>query len=61
VVADQTSHHLIINEANTAARLALASGFPQLVYPCLFRERVLESLSQDRLRNSAYWSGISRD
>jgi len=59
VVDDHASHNLIINEANATARLATATGFPLLVYPCLFQERASEALSHDRRRNSAYWKGLS--
>jgi hypothetical protein len=59
VVADHAIHHLIINEANTTARLAAATAFPLLVYPCLFHERASEALSQDRRRTSAYWKGLN--
>jgi len=57
-VDDHANHSLIINEANTSARLASATGFPFLVYPCLFHERASEALSNDRHRTSAYWRGL---
>jgi len=49
----------LINEANISSRLASATGFPCLVYPCLFHERTSEALSNDRRRTSAYWRGLS--
>lgn len=58
-VDDHASHHLIINEANVTARLALGTGLPLLLYPCLFQERAADSLSIDRRRSSAYWKGLA--
>ncbi len=58
-VDDHASHNLIINEANTTARLASATGFPLLVFPCLFQEMAADVLSRDRRQKSAYWCGIA--
>ena len=51
-------HHLIINEADSAADLARTTRYPRLLFPCLFAERADIALHQERLRSRNYWETL---
>ena len=49
------SHALLIQEASVAEAKAIDTSFPELVFPCLFQERVVAALELDQRRNRNYW------
>lgn len=48
-------HSLAIREAQVAAILAGETGFPGLVFPCLFEERVAAALARQAREVNRYW------
>ena len=52
-------HTLIIREAETAAALAGMAGFPTLLFPCTFEERIVFALAEEKRRRERYWQGLA--
>lgn len=51
-------HARVIQEANEAAKVALATPISFLVFPCLLEERVRAALEQERQRSRIYWHDL---
>src|SRR5215831_19368522 len=54
-VAASELHPLVIREADIACVMADRTAFPQLVFPCLFAERVAAALRFQAWRERSYW------
>ena len=48
-------HVTIMLEAKLACAQAASIGFPMLLFPCLFAERVEQALELEAERRSRYW------
>jgi hypothetical protein len=57
-VEDFTAHSALMDEAHTAAQLARETGFPLLVFPCLFSERAATAEQALREGLRCYWSNL---
>jgi hypothetical protein len=54
-VPDTALHALIILEAEAALSTAVRTGFPLLIFPCLFAEHVTQALRLAAQRSKTYW------
>ena len=52
-------HRCVIAEAEAAALLARAFGFPLLLFPCLFAERTEVLLREYRVSIGIYWGTLA--
>ena len=59
---DQTQsaefHAALIREAEAATCLARRTGFPTLIFPCLFEERVRAALEEQERAATQYWGAL---
>lgn len=51
-------HAALIHEAELATRLACLTGFPELVFPCLFEERARAVLEEQARAATRYWGAL---
>jgi hypothetical protein len=58
-VQDSAQHALLIQEARFAGTQAARTPFPELLFPCLFEERVAVALELDQRKQRAYWSRLA--
>jgi hypothetical protein len=57
-VASAEAHFHIMQEATIAAELAVCSGYPCLVFPTLFDERVCDALLAFQIQEAAFWESL---
>ena len=54
-VPDSEVHANLILQADLAVAEARDAGFPELIFPCLFQERLAQALAIEQSRNRNYW------
>jgi hypothetical protein len=59
-LASGEAHIRIIEEARIAGQLAVDSGFPALVFPVLFEERVAVALRALQSEEASFWESLRR-
>jgi hypothetical protein len=57
-VPDAGSHALVIREAALSERICANWGFPELLFPALFEERVRLALEEDAHQRQRYWETV---
>jgi hypothetical protein len=57
-ITDASLHNLVIQEASAAAEVAAGSGFPLLIFPCLFEEKAARALESRHRHHQTYWRGL---
>lgn len=55
-IPDATLHARILDQGEAAMTLARQTAFPILVFPCLFEERAVAVLWENRQRMDRYWN-----
>jgi hypothetical protein len=51
---------LVIDAADSAAKLAGTTRYPRLLFPCLFAEQAEVALQQEHVRNRNYWEILGK-
>ncbi len=59
-VSKANLHAHIIREAHLSSALARATGYPLLLFPCLFEERATAALDQGEQLEDRYWQQFAR-
>ena len=51
-------HYLVFREADQCSTLVEDAGFPCLLFPCLFEERLAGALERQARQVERYWDGL---